>query len=668
MFNSRPAFKSLTQAKGIGLIEVLIAMFVLAVGVLALGQLQGDFFGTSAASKSRTEALAIAQGRLEDMRNYMHEAESLDEFNALYPVDTDFNLATIDGVNASFSRKETITANGDLRTVAVTVEWEDATGKTQGITLDTELTFIPPGAAGTLAVDRDDLLVPSPTGRAKLGKGTVPDGAPTTSNGDGTKMYISGEDKSVVSGQKIVLTLEDACNTAGEDCEDFVQIKGKVYIDNATQGSLDPEDVFVQASDASYCTRYYFDSLGASQTIDNATGTDLLSSSGDYSYFHYTCYLGGGWHGNVGLLITGGIKQTDKVCQGDPVSTDHWDAPVIAVRRTYRGMVYEKDSSGAAVTTAGGDYVYTSYGIGDGIVLPDPDTSDHSHDFVVSSMSTNSTEGSNCISQGVMVRADATSDTPGDLFQENPHDFVCLNNGYLDSYDSSKYGHDLTCPYDPTDPPVALHIVSGVVDVDVTDSSVLSADIENILSSIGVNTSDGPGNCLLSEFDAGGSGYQASYACDVYDWGTGWNGMITTSATGNELKLFCDPSPLELTSVGENKTNQNIDCFVGNYARISGRVTTPNPSKVLETVTISGGVCRLGDAGLSYECITDAFTDVAWDGSLTFTLSDGVLCPEEGATTSGTLVLDSGVATATDITGFNQLDINIQNNVNHCSL
>lgn len=666
MIDAKPALLSLKKSRGVGLIEVLIAMFVLAIGVLALGRMQGDFLGISATNKARAEALAIAQGRLEDMRNYMHVANTLAEFNALYPIAVNANVQSIDGVNATFRRTETVAAKGELRTVTVNVEWENARGETESVLLDTELAYNSPGAPASLAVVQEGPLVPSPTGRAKLGEGTLPDGAETTPNNDGTKMYIADGDRNLVSGDKIVLTLEDACSAAGGTCENFVQIRGKVYIDNGTQKSLDPEDIHLQASDAAFCTRYYLDSAGEAQTLDGASSSDLLTAEGDYTYFHYTCYLGGGWHGNVGILLAGGIKQRDKVCLGDPVSQNEWEAPVIAVRRAYRGMIYGTDSDGTPLTTDSG-YIYTSYGIADGIVLPDPDTDDHSHDFVISAMSAESTEGANCISQSVMVRGDANIDgIPGDLFTGNPHDFVCLNDGMLDTYDPDKYGHDTTCPYDPTSPPVERHILSGLVDVSVQDPQIFS---EEVLASISVNTSDGPGNCLLGLFSGGGSQYQANFECDVYDWGAGWNGMIYTTAQGNELKLSCSPSPLPLTAVTDDDVVSNVDCVVDNYALISGRVTTVDQNKVLSAVSIPDGHCSVSNSGLSYECVTGAY-DVDWDGTLTFLLSDGAVCAASGTSPSGSLTLVNGSgsadAVAVAITGYNQLDINIQDRVNDC--
>jgi len=667
MINSRVMSRFPRNSRGIGLIEVLVAMFVLAVGVLALGKMHSEYFGISSLNKARTEALAIAQGRLDDMRNYMHEADTLDEFKALYPVDTDGNLATIEGVNASFSRTETIAENGDLRVVAVTVDWVDATGETQNVTLDTELAFSSPRAPGALAAEQGGIVLPSPMGRARLGRGNVPAGVTPDSNNDGTGTFDADGNRNLVSGQKIVLTLEDACSTEDGECTDFVQIRGQVFIDKATQKSLDPQDVYVQASDAAYCSRYITVGDEAQPIEDITNNSLLLTESEDYYRFDYTCYLGGGWHGNIGILLASGLKQGDKICQGDPVSTNAWETPVIAARRAYRGMIYTKNADGTPVTTGDtGDRVYTSYGIADGVILPNPDSSDHSHDFVISSMSASSTEGSNCISQGAMVRADATSNgVSGDLFAGNPDDFVCLNDGYLDNYDTDMHGHEVTCPYDPTNPPVERHVISGSVVVSASPGNVIS---DEILNSIGVNTSDGPGNCLLDGFTASGGGYQAAYECDVYDWGLGWKGMLHTTAAENEQNIFCSPNPLEFaTALTADISGQTISCEVGKYAVISGLVATDDPRRVLDSVTISSGECQIGSAGLSYECVSEDYSNVStnWGGTLTFTLTGGVLCPAT-VTSSGILDLVDGVATADGISGENELNLIIQNNAGAC--
>src|SRR5690606_34053155 len=89
---------------------------------------------------------------------------------------------------------------------------------------------------------------------------------------------------------------------------------------------------------------------------------------------------------------------------------------------------------------------YYSQGIADGTELPDPDTEQVSHDFVIGSMNQNLTAGSNCVSQGIMVRADSdVNGEPGDLFAGMPTDFFCLNRStdgkkYLDDFDEDAFG------------------------------------------------------------------------------------------------------------------------------------------------------------------------------------------------------------------------------------
>jgi len=661
-------------ARGIGLIEVLIAVFLLAFGVLAVSSLQSDFLSSGASNKAKTQAIAIAQSRLEDMRNYMNQAVTIDEFNTLYAVAANTNSATIAGVNRTFTRTETITANGDLRSVSVTVAWDDPANSGQSVTLNTDLKFISPRGPGDLAVTKEGSSIITPTGRAKRGEG-VPTGTRSKDNEDGTLLYEQEGDLQLVYDGKIVLTLKEACDTDGDNCTSFVKIKGRVYIDTVEQRNLDPADVFVHASEAAFCSRYFLDD-GNVITVGTDGHDAPMTANDDYQYFDYTCYLGGGWHGNIGILKSGGVAQSDKVCLGDPVSANAWEAPVIALRRAYRGMIYETDGSGNPVTNADNDIIYSSHGIADATELPDPATGDHTHDFVISSMAVSQTAGSNCISEGVMVRSDSNiRGINGDLFEGNPEDFFCLNGGYLDRYDSydpenpndpNKYGANTTCPYDPTNPPVSRHVVEGYV----------TATEESYESIGGVNTSDGTGNCLLTPFNT--DTYTARYECDVYDWGSGWTGNIyTTFKEGQELTTSCIPNPLTLANVGDDDdTDNDISCSSATLAQISGSVTTSNATRVLESAVISEGSCTVDSDGLSYSCTTDDYTDTGnWDGSITFTATNGYICansgivdPDSPDTSIITLGEGSGSAnaTVTDIIGVNQLNIDISNNSSGC--
>ena len=62
--------KSLHQQQGVGLIEVMIAAIVFAVGVAALVRLQGNFFKSSSSANARSIAMSIAEEKMEDLRGF----------------------------------------------------------------------------------------------------------------------------------------------------------------------------------------------------------------------------------------------------------------------------------------------------------------------------------------------------------------------------------------------------------------------------------------------------------------------------------------------------------------------------------------------------------------------------------------------------------------------
>jgi len=292
--------------KGFGFVEILITVGVLAVGIMGVATLQTVITKQTLDNKSRSEAMSIAQSRIEEMRNYTNSVSSIAEFNTLFANVSNGNSATVAGMNSTFTRTETITTSGSMKGVVVSVAWTDPGGDAQSVRLNTDLSFLSPRKVGDAALSSTPSGISSPTGRARLGDGTLPEGAATTSNGDGTALYYDGgTDLRLASGSQIVLTLQEACQTDTGTCIDFVKINGRIYIDTTTQGSLIPGNVFIVASDAAYCARHYT-IAGVTTPVTSATTTAALTSSGDYKYFDYSCYIGGGWFGNVGVLLSGG--------------------------------------------------------------------------------------------------------------------------------------------------------------------------------------------------------------------------------------------------------------------------------------------------------------------------------------------------------------------------
>jgi len=640
-------------SEGFSMIEVMVSVLVVAVGLLAVANFQGGLMGQSSTNKARAEATALAQARIEQLRNYTNDVSSSAEFDTLFAATGGFtNAATVTGVNAQFTRAENVAVSGDMKEIAVRVTWTGSNGRAQQVTLDTELSWESPRTSGDVAREDED-LIPSPTGRAVLGEGYLPDGAvPVQKNGDGTAIYDTGDGNlRLALGDVVVLTLKDACLTG--TCIDFATISGRVYIDTASQ-RIAPGEVFVKASDAAFCQRYWEDDSGSVFTVQPNTISTISTANGDYEYFDYTCYLGGGWFGNIGLILGTGISQTDKACMGDPVSVNSWEEPVIAFRRAYRGMLYKQNPNNASgkeeYADANGNSLtrYWSVGITDALVLPA--SGDAGHDFVLASMRPGDTTGDNCISQGTMVRTDSGS---GTLFAGMPTDFVCLNPGNVDAFDASEFGVESNCPYDPTEPPTLAHKISGSIVVAANEG------FADIVGDMFVSNTDGPGNCVTSGFayDAETERHTGKYVCNAFDWGSGWTGSVLLF--GNFTELACEDTQLDFSGLASSTSSANFTCEarednpgdpVNQYV-ISGTAALPPGNFTLTSVDMSSGTCVVtGDSGYSCELYTSA---TEWSGTLSFTSSSGYWCgvaPElpEGSG-SGTMDNSTGTVTFTGL-------------------
>lgn len=136
-------------ARGFSLIEVLIAVVVLSVGLLALGALQAALVRNSSETKARSGALALAEEHLENLRSFRDRAQ-YDEIETeelpvlLYDADVDAGRGGVDytrttQVNHYAFNTETgafeaynsdnadkYVAGREFKQVVVDVTWKDA--------------------------------------------------------------------------------------------------------------------------------------------------------------------------------------------------------------------------------------------------------------------------------------------------------------------------------------------------------------------------------------------------------------------------------------------------------------------------------------------------------------------------------------------------------------
>lgn len=680
---------------GFGLIEILVTLGVLSVGILGVTTLHGVITRQSSDNKARSEALNIAQSRIEQMRNYTNSANSVAEFNTLYGDTTGYgNSATIDGLSTVFTRSENISTSDTIKDVIVKVDWTDPSGDGQAISLSTEFSFVSPRKVGDAALEASDEKVDSPTGRAKLGDGSLDSDqvAAATSNGDGTSEVVSGRNRLLAVGSDVVLTLVEACQTEEGSCADFVRVNGRVYIDRDEQPNLNPGSVYIIASDAAFCARHYIPSGGteADRTPVTANDTSTVqtsaNTSGEYEYFDYTCYLGGGWHGNVGILVSGNTGFD--VCVGDPTSSQAYAQPVRASRRVYRGMLYKVDDSemdGKEKIPGSPLVQYFTQGVGDSVILPLPGSGDMTHDFVITGAFSNAqlTDPNPCLNLGPMTRTDSVVDgETGALFKGIPDDFYCLNDGYLNTNSTldtirtgfavetdETYGN--TCPYNPADPPATLHHVIG----SVTMSAAVSEENTLLANGITSFTSDGPGTCIMGtlQIDGVNNEYTKNYDCVVYDWATttngvevlnGWNGYIEVDY--DQSSMSCDPSRITLSDITMNNSDNDFtNCSPGSFIFFTGTVLDAPNNRQISTVTISdvGGSCSLAADGMSFSCITDEFGQgvTEWNGNISISSDANVVCT--ATDTGANPAVFSYVA---EPSGFSSLNITLANGQNSC--
>ncbi len=107
---------SLSTAEGFTLIEIMIAVAIISIGLLALGGLQVSLVRGNALSQRMTAAISVAEQQIEQVKNTPYaniQSQSATQIQA-------------SGLN--FTRQVTVTDNSPLantRSVNVTVAWSD---------------------------------------------------------------------------------------------------------------------------------------------------------------------------------------------------------------------------------------------------------------------------------------------------------------------------------------------------------------------------------------------------------------------------------------------------------------------------------------------------------------------------------------------------------------
>ena len=342
---------------GMVLIEAMVALVVMAAGILGVAKLNTFFIQVSGEAKARTQAVQLAEGKLEELRSLMVKTQFT---NIAGGSDQPVGHSATDVASTQFQRTWTVTNNGpEGRALTVSVSWVDRIGTTQLVNVRSVIAWNDPAKAIAVVQGNDESgqYAKTPTGRAFLGEGTMDVGdGPDEGGGLRQQQGDDGKWRLVDSTGKVLLT-------ATEENEAFSIIEGNVYIDQQHLDSLSMDNAFVTISDASVCSKVVADPVA---TLP-ATGSAI------FKYFSYRCYVGAAWYGNVGIVRTDNANANDRVCVGDPnvtpvsYSTDSASRhPALSNARMYRGY---HDNGGGNFSSTGigidsnGDYTAATYSV-----------------------------------------------------------------------------------------------------------------------------------------------------------------------------------------------------------------------------------------------------------------------------------------------------------------
>ncbi len=160
---------------GISLIEALVALAVMAFGMLGVVGMQSTLRFNADLSRQRAEAVRLAQDEMERWRAY----SVLRSASAVAPqlafediVDTGPDTLLVAEVNTQFTRETIVVpeaaSSPRLRQVRVLVRWQDRRGEPQEVPLTSQIGYVPPELAAVVAQRADRGPVGRPGNRHPL--------------------------------------------------------------------------------------------------------------------------------------------------------------------------------------------------------------------------------------------------------------------------------------------------------------------------------------------------------------------------------------------------------------------------------------------------------------------------------------------------------------------
>ena len=367
------------RQRGVSLIEALVAMGVMAFGMLAVVGLQVTLRTNGDLSKQRAEAVRVAQQSIEDWRAFSVvevTAGVLDYQDLVTEASID-----IAGINATYARTRTSTdwpaalpgGSAPMKTLSVSVAWDDRNGQQQTVQLNTVIAGVAPELSGSLAVPTSGVTGRQPLGRNRsipvLAKdlGTVSGFMPPQAAGGGVT-WVFNNVSGLITGVcnlpgRTTATLVEAdvaacsANTLAQLLRGFVQFAAVAAAPNAAEAQRPtglPMDLDISLALTGAAAH-----PSPPACFDDAAAIDFAAVPGSAVSYYCAIFSNaiGLWSGRSRVVASGWsigtVAGQFKICRYTPLAADN---PANA-RNADHPLDYTEAGSAAYASLAGQNFL-----------------------------------------------------------------------------------------------------------------------------------------------------------------------------------------------------------------------------------------------------------------------------------------------------------------------
>lgn len=192
--------RTMTRQAGFSLVEALVALLVVAFGMLAVAGFQATLSYNSDVAKQRSEAVRLAGQKMEELRAFQQVAsdgKTAADVGNVFDFTSDVVSNTVgenvsatytNATNATFTRRWTVSGVGTdpQKWITVTVDWTDRNNNPQQVLLRSVIANADPVEIGTLATGPGGTRARQPRNRSL----DIP--YPATDLGNGTSGFTPG--------------------------------------------------------------------------------------------------------------------------------------------------------------------------------------------------------------------------------------------------------------------------------------------------------------------------------------------------------------------------------------------------------------------------------------------------------------------------------------------